>query len=525
MSEISKQALKVDNSTSFPNNTTGYISPTILRNFNINMIDSLVEQEGYTADSASWNSEISGLQSFSSSFTASYDGLNSFTASTSASLHSLNVNTQSVNNSITLLDAFSASFYAYTASINEIQSNGVTLGNSTRFNLVGPGTFFSASLVQNVNGPIATLTFSSDNSKLNTSSFNDYTASTAASQSVVSASVSTSIKALNSFTSSATASISQLLTFSSSFNQFTSSLVGFATTGSNIFVGDQTIYKAEGKLLFQSGSSNTADVKMTAAGNLQLSVNNTSGILVESNAVTLQHDSTISGNATINGNLNLYASNVGVNIAANAASSGSPYNIVTNFVDTTTDGTNVYSGYQLIDSVDGGNYASLAVTSYSSEYPGVSTGVIIGGKYTNGSDTAIGFPSNAGIDLWKPTYAKNGLSVSSSISITGSAHGNVVALTITSNTASLDLNKGNFFTLSLANGTSTNINITNVQPGTTALLQITNGGIQSASFSSNVKQQRYNAYVPTSGSNTIDLLSIQAFNNSTVFVTKANNFV
>jgi hypothetical protein len=81
MSEISKQALKVDNSTSFPNNTTGYISPTILRAFNVNMIDSLVDEIGYNADSASWNVSIGNLNTYTASFAPSLTQLNAFTAS------------------------------------------------------------------------------------------------------------------------------------------------------------------------------------------------------------------------------------------------------------------------------------------------------------------------------------------------------------------------------------------------------------------------------------------------------------
>jgi hypothetical protein len=67
MSELSKQALKVDNNQSFPNNNNGAITPSILRAFNVNMIDSLVDEIGYTADSASWNAQIDSLEAFTAS--------------------------------------------------------------------------------------------------------------------------------------------------------------------------------------------------------------------------------------------------------------------------------------------------------------------------------------------------------------------------------------------------------------------------------------------------------------------------
>lgn len=68
MSELSKQALKVENNQNFPNNNTGYITPSRLRDFNVNMIDSLVDEVTYNADSASWNTAIDNLENLTSSY-------------------------------------------------------------------------------------------------------------------------------------------------------------------------------------------------------------------------------------------------------------------------------------------------------------------------------------------------------------------------------------------------------------------------------------------------------------------------
>jgi hypothetical protein len=67
MAEITKVALKVDNNNSFPNNNAGAITPAILRAFNVNMIDSMVDEIGYTADSASWNVSISNINAYTAS--------------------------------------------------------------------------------------------------------------------------------------------------------------------------------------------------------------------------------------------------------------------------------------------------------------------------------------------------------------------------------------------------------------------------------------------------------------------------
>jgi hypothetical protein len=78
MAEITKQALRVENNTSFPNNNSGEITPTDLRGFNENMIDSLVDEITYNADSASWNAQILIISGALGSDT---EALNEFTAS------------------------------------------------------------------------------------------------------------------------------------------------------------------------------------------------------------------------------------------------------------------------------------------------------------------------------------------------------------------------------------------------------------------------------------------------------------
>jgi len=73
MAQLTKQALIVENNQSFPNNNAGAITPSILRNFNTDIIDSTVNQSVYTADSGSWNEKIDGLSTGSALITASVD--------------------------------------------------------------------------------------------------------------------------------------------------------------------------------------------------------------------------------------------------------------------------------------------------------------------------------------------------------------------------------------------------------------------------------------------------------------------
>lgn len=112
MSEISKGALTSENNNSFPNNNTGYITPTILRTFNQNMIDSLVDEISYTADSASVNTKITNLQSWSSSLDATYATDAELSASVAALSSSIAVTDLAQSASIAGLQQFSSSLDA-----------------------------------------------------------------------------------------------------------------------------------------------------------------------------------------------------------------------------------------------------------------------------------------------------------------------------------------------------------------------------------------------------------------------------
>jgi hypothetical protein len=175
MSAISKQALLVDNNESFPNNNAGAITPSDLRAFNVNVIDSTVNQTEYTTNSGSWNVSISNINAFTASQQPSFTALNSFTASQLTINSGVNLFTQSASGRLNNLESTTSSLNAWSSSINEIRDNGIFQGYSTRLFFEG---LVSASIVQNVGGNIATINIEQDGTKLNTSSFNSFTAST-----------------------------------------------------------------------------------------------------------------------------------------------------------------------------------------------------------------------------------------------------------------------------------------------------------------------------------------------------------
>jgi len=117
------------------------------------------------------------------------------------------------------------------------------------------------------------------------------------------------------------------------------------------------------------------------------------------------------------------------------------------------------------------------------------------------------------------------LDVSGSVIITGSVQGNVSALTISSNTASINLNLGNFFTLTLSG--TTHLTATNIKPGQTVnVLLTTDTYNNSVTFNSTIfKQPSGLAYTPTQASDAKDILTFVSYDTTNLYVVSVKNLI
>jgi hypothetical protein len=119
------------------------------------------------------------------------------------------------------------------------------------------------------------------------------------------------------------------------------------------------------------------------------------------------------------------------------------------------------------------------------------------------------------------------LQVSGSLTVSGSLRGQVSALSISSNTASIDMSTNNFFTLALVNGANTHINPTNINPGQTVNILVTQGaaGTGTVTFPSLVKQPSGSLYTGTAAANAIDIVTMIAFDSTNVYVSSVRNMI
>ena len=109
------------------------------------------------------------------------------------------------------------------------------------------------------------------------------------------------------------------------------------------------------------------------------------------------------------------------------------------------------------------------------------------------------------------------LATTGSNTFSGSINGVVVPISIISQTASLDMNLANFFTLTLpSSATNTHITATNVKPGDTTSLLISTIGSGSVTYSPNIVFPVLTPYI-ASVTNTKDILTFVSFDSSTIY--------
>jgi hypothetical protein len=172
---------------------------------------------------------------------------------------------------------------------------------------------------------------------------------------------------------------------------------------------------------------------------------------------------------------------------------------------------------------------SLISTASFLEGKNLSLATITGSLISSASIDSSKFTSLAtytsSLNVWTSSVATTGSNtfigneiITGSLTVTGSVKGNIVPITIASLTASLDMNLGNYFTLTLANTVTTHIRATNITPGMSATLLITTGTNSTASLSPLLLQPSGSAYSASIGVSKKDVLSLVSFDSTNMYV-------
>ena len=108
--------------------------------------------------------------------------------------------------------------------------------------------------------------------------------------------------------------------------------------------------------------------------------------------------------------------------------------------------------------------------------------------------------------------------------ITGSLRGIVENLTVSSNTASVNLEDGNFFVLALTGSQDIRIEPNNIKAGQNVDIKINTVGSGTVSFPTNVYQLSGSLYVPTPTIG-VDIITLKSFDESNLYLTNYKNFL
>jgi hypothetical protein len=117
--------------------------------------------------------------------------------------------------------------------------------------------------------------------------------------------------------------------------------------------------------------------------------------------------------------------------------------------------------------------------------------------------------------------------ISGSLEVTGSFRGLVQTLTVSSNTASIDCNTGNFFKLTIPGASTTQVVATNITPGQTinVLFEQESNNSGSITFPSYFKFAGGYDYEPTLQSGSQDIVSMVAFNATNLYTVSVKNLL
>jgi hypothetical protein len=144
---------------------------------------------------------------------------------------------------------------------------------------------------------------------------------------------------------------------------------------------------------------------------------------------------------------------------------------------------------------------------------------------TTGSNNFVGNQTITGSLILSSSVANDLIVIGNSI-FSGSVRGIATTLTISSNTASMDLSTGNFFLLTLVSGSNTFLNPTNINPGETISLLITQpaSGYGTLTYPSSLKFPTGFAYAASATSSYVDVITFISFNTSSLYSVAINNF-
>jgi hypothetical protein len=197
--------------------------------------------------------------------------------------------------------------------------------------------------------------------------------------------------------------------------------------------------------------------------------------------------------------------------------------------------TGSLSAHSISSSFSGSGAQIFGVVSASYAYTASSAIISLSSSYSDNSNTAnsatsatsasYAYTASSAISAGTASYAKNFI-ISGSQVITGSLVGLPISQSVSSLTASLNLQAGNFFNLTFPASANTYVTASNQVPGQTVNIKVTQGATTgSLSFGAGFKQVSGSFYTGSSTANAVDIVTLISFDSTGLYVSNVNNLI
>jgi hypothetical protein len=562
---------------------------------------SLVTTASFNAYTSSTNGRLNNIESTTASLLVETQNLELFSASALVSISNINSTTASLNNSVSALNTSSASQQVSIDALNVFTASQSTASIVSSISQLNQATasIQSATASLFTSASLALVTASFDNGTRNLTFTKGDTQTFSVNIPDVSGSAGTFVttSSFNAYTSSNDQKVNSLISATGSY----------ATTGSNVFVGNQTI---TGSVIISSSATddltvyNFINVKNNDTGTEQLGLGSNQFNLNTTKSTTAANGFIIGPTGSsaqltigvyddpgfaidIENKIEATATGITFNdwdngstfayvpymtIAPNTGNNPKPVMTrgleVTGSTEVGTFTASLQNGFTYVGNASG-RTTTVATSSFGTPIP---TGTIS----SSAQITALGFVSSsvtassivtASVNLNTITFTKGDAStfaltvntgsgggggaafpftgdavitgsllvsgstipdvrVIGNIDLTGSMRVQPVTLSVTSLTASIDMNRSNYFILNLPTSSTTHVAFTNIIPGESINLLVSQSATVatgSIAFAPNIYFPGGNDYVATATGSARDIVSFITFNTAEVYATNVKN--
>ncbi len=496
-----------------------------------------VTTSSFNPYTASTNTSLNNLNAYTSSTNARLNNIELTTSSLSSSVGSLNAYTQSTNVRLTNIEAITASQQVSINALNVYTASQSTASIVTSITNLNQFTQSAGVRLNNLETTTASLNTSVSNINGFTSSADVRLTNIEA----TTASLNTSVVNINAFTQSAQASINSL-------NAKTGS---YATTGSNTFIGNQTI----------SGSMFVSQSQTIQLGDLQF------GSVYKGTILGTSADGNVSFNmyGTQSADFHIGVAAEDFSYVQDLFIQPTPTGILFNAIDNTFS----YSPFMSIGNGVGelpimtrGLFVSSSLIVQNDLTASLPNGYVwvgnASGKTSLAPTSSFGGSINTGsflvtasVNLNTITFTKadsstfaltvntgsgggggstfpyaGTASISGSLQVTGSMSGLPITLSVVANTASIDMNAGNQFVLTLPSASTTHIAPSAIRAGQTINLLIkqqVGPGTGSVTFAPSILFPSGLDMQATATGSAIDLISMISFDTTNLMAANVKN--